>query len=189
MPRRKPVLAMRHDDWIGLAADALRRDGPAALTIDNLCHRARRTKGSFYHHFKSIDELRRAVVQHWIDGETEAVARTALAGSGPKERLEAMSRLTAASDHRLELGVRSLATSDPAITELVARADDRRELVMTSLLATAYRIRGEDAHHLAQLFHALHLAALIRAPLDAAGFTSGPVRTLMRMLERETVAG
>jgi AcrR family transcriptional regulator len=183
MTTRKRLHTMRYDDWIGLGADVLRREGPGALTIDNLCARARRTKGSFYHHFKAIGELRSALVQSWIDSEGEAVARTAAAGAAPRERLEAMWRLTATSDPPLELGIRSLAAADPGIAALVARADDRRELVMTTLLAAAYPIPGEDAHNLARLFHALHLGALVRAPDKAADFAHGPAKVLMAMLQ------
>lgn len=183
MPVRKHVLTMRHDDWIGLAADALRREGPMALTIDNLCARARRTKGSFYHHFKTIGALREAVVQAWIETDAEAMARIAGSGITAKARLDAILRLTEATDSKLELGIRALAATDSAVDELVRKADDRRELVMTTLLAAAYRIRGADAHNLARTFHALHIAALVRAPADPAAFAKGPAETLMRLME------
>ena len=47
------------------ALDVIRARGYAATTIDDICHKAGVTKGSFFHHFKSKDELALAAVSHW----------------------------------------------------------------------------------------------------------------------------
>ncbi len=39
------------------SVDVIRAKGYAATTVDDICHRAGVTKGSFFHHFKSKDEL------------------------------------------------------------------------------------------------------------------------------------
>ena len=43
----------------------IRAKGYAASTIDDICHKAGVTKGSFFHHFKSKDELALAAASHW----------------------------------------------------------------------------------------------------------------------------
>ena len=43
----------------------IRAKGYAATTIDDICHKAEVTKGSFFHHFKSKDELALAAASHW----------------------------------------------------------------------------------------------------------------------------
>lgn len=182
MAARKALHTLKHDDWIALGVDALRREGPGALTIDTLCRRARRTKGSFYHHFKTIGELRRAVVRFWIEAEADALARIAASGGSARERLDEAWR-PAPTEAAMELGVRMLAADDPEIGALVARADERRELVLTTLVAAAWPIGGAHAHNLARALHALHIAALMRSADDPEDYARGPGVTLGWLVE------
>jgi TetR/AcrR family transcriptional repressor of nem operon len=50
------------------ARDAFRRDGYAATSVDDLCRAAGVTKGAFFHHFRSKEDLAHAAVAQW--GET-----------------------------------------------------------------------------------------------------------------------
>jgi TetR/AcrR family transcriptional regulator, transcriptional repressor for nem operon len=43
----------------------IRAKGYAATTVDDICHQAGVTKGSFFHHFKGKDELALTAVAHW----------------------------------------------------------------------------------------------------------------------------
>ncbi len=47
------------------ALHVIRAKGYSAATIDDICHEAGLTKGSFFHHFKSKDELALAAAGHW----------------------------------------------------------------------------------------------------------------------------
>jgi TetR/AcrR family transcriptional repressor of nem operon len=47
------------------ALHVIRAKGYAATTVDDICHQAGVTKGSFFHHFKSKDELAIAAIAHW----------------------------------------------------------------------------------------------------------------------------
>jgi TetR/AcrR family transcriptional repressor of nem operon len=47
------------------ALQVIRAKGYAATTIDDICHQSEVTKGSFFHHFKSKDELALSAVAHW----------------------------------------------------------------------------------------------------------------------------
>ena len=47
------------------ALHVIRAQGYAATTVDDICHKAGVTKGSFFHHFKSKDDLALAAVAHW----------------------------------------------------------------------------------------------------------------------------
>jgi TetR/AcrR family transcriptional regulator, transcriptional repressor for nem operon len=47
------------------AMHVIRAKGYAATTVDDICHQAGVTKGSFFHHFKSKDELALAAAAHW----------------------------------------------------------------------------------------------------------------------------
>jgi TetR/AcrR family transcriptional repressor of nem operon len=50
---------------LSAALHSIRAKGYAATTVDDICREAGVTKGSFFHHFKTKDDLALAAVQHW----------------------------------------------------------------------------------------------------------------------------
>jgi TetR/AcrR family transcriptional repressor of nem operon len=50
------------------ALHIIRAKGYSATTVDEICHRAGVTKGSFFHHFRSKDDLALAAVAYWETG-------------------------------------------------------------------------------------------------------------------------
>lgn len=170
------------EDWVGHAVDRLKEAGPAALTLDQLCATAGRTRGSFYHHFDSVDALLAAVAARWRATETEEIAARALESSDTLGGLALMARLTDAIDHRLERGVRMLGMTDEAVRAAVEAVDIRREEVMRDLLMRAYPLSDEDAASASRLFHALHHTAVMRSPADIRGYTRRTIRSLVAWL-------
>jgi TetR/AcrR family transcriptional repressor of nem operon len=62
------VVAERHDSkdrLLNAALHVIRAKGYAAATVDDICQEAGVTKGSFFHHFKSKDDLAIAAADHW----------------------------------------------------------------------------------------------------------------------------
>jgi TetR/AcrR family transcriptional regulator, transcriptional repressor for nem operon len=62
------IPAPRHESRTKLmeaAFSVVREKGYASTTVDDICHEAGVTKGSFFHHFKSKDELAVSAVEHW----------------------------------------------------------------------------------------------------------------------------
>jgi TetR/AcrR family transcriptional repressor of nem operon len=47
------------------ALNVIRAKGYAATTVDDICHAASLTKGSFFHHFKSKDDLALSAAAYW----------------------------------------------------------------------------------------------------------------------------
>jgi TetR/AcrR family transcriptional repressor of nem operon len=50
---------------LGAALNVIRAQGYAATTVDDICRAAAVTKGSFFHHFKSKDDLALAAAAYW----------------------------------------------------------------------------------------------------------------------------
>jgi len=62
------IYSIHHHSKLNLLNAALiviRSKGYAAATVDDICRAAHVTKGSFFHHFESKDELALAAVAHW----------------------------------------------------------------------------------------------------------------------------
>jgi TetR/AcrR family transcriptional repressor of nem operon len=50
---------------LNAAVQVIRTKGYTATTVDDICHAAGVTKGSFFHHFKGKEESALTAVQHW----------------------------------------------------------------------------------------------------------------------------
>ena len=83
---------------LNAALNVIRAKGYAATTVDDICHAAGVTKGSFFHHFKSKDELALSAAAYW--GEmTEGFF-----ASAPYHQLEdPLQRLLGYVDFRAEI--------------------------------------------------------------------------------------
>lgn len=93
------------------AIDVIRTRGYSATRVDDICAAAGLTKGSFFHHFRSKDEIALAAAGHWSAG-TGALFRNAPYQAVP----DPLDRLLAYIDFRKAL----LAGRDvPAFTCLV----------------------------------------------------------------------
>ncbi len=62
--------------FIDAAIALIREQGYAATSVDEICARAGMKKGSFFHHFKSKEELLLAAIEHW-NAFTDKAFRTA----------------------------------------------------------------------------------------------------------------
>jgi TetR/AcrR family transcriptional regulator, transcriptional repressor for nem operon len=80
------------------ALHVFRAKGYAATTVDDICHEAGVTKGSFFHHFKSKEELALSAAAFWRTTTEEFFA------SAPFQQLrDPLERLLAYVDFRCEI--------------------------------------------------------------------------------------
>ena len=88
----------KHNSRTGLldaALDLIRAKGYSATAVDEICHRAGVTKGSFFHHFRSKDDLALAAVSHW-----EAKAASLFAAAPYHRAQDPLDRLLGYVDFR-----------------------------------------------------------------------------------------
>jgi TetR/AcrR family transcriptional regulator, transcriptional repressor for nem operon len=70
MPKVKSNPESSHESrtkLLNAALHVIRTRGYSATRVEDICEAAGLTKGSFFHHFKSKEDLALAAVQHWID--------------------------------------------------------------------------------------------------------------------------
>jgi TetR/AcrR family transcriptional regulator, transcriptional repressor for nem operon len=70
------------------ALQLIRTKGYAATTVDDICHRAGVTKGSFFHHFKTKDDLALSATSYW-----EAMTEALFAGAPYHQHEDPLDRL------------------------------------------------------------------------------------------------
>lgn len=83
---------------LNAALNVIRSKGYAATTVDDLCESAGVTKGAFFHHFKSKEDMAIAATEHW-SAMTSAFFETA----EYRKRADPLERLLGYIDLRREI--------------------------------------------------------------------------------------
>ena len=124
------------DDWAAAALDALLSEGPAGVAVQPLARRLGATKGSFYWHFRSRDDLLRAALARWEATATEAVIQaTEAASADPREKARLLFGWVTASSTEHPGQLRLLAEAGhPDVRAALDRATRRRVDYVARLL-------------------------------------------------------
>ena len=139
---------------LNAALHVIRAKGYAATTIDDLCREAGLTKGSFFHHFKSKDDLALSAVSHW-GTTTEAF----FASAAYHRSTDPLERLLGYVDFRVEILQGELSDYTCLLGTLVqetyathpdirAACDDvlsRHIVILTGDIEAAKRLYAPDA--------------------------------------------
>ena len=98
-------------DWLDAGLSALSESGVGAVTIDALCRRVGKTKGSFYSHFPTMSDFIRQLGERWRQTNTDMLI-DASERAKPEERRTVLNQLAMSLDHGLEREFRRLAAGD-----------------------------------------------------------------------------
>lgn len=135
----KPSSAARltRDDWLDAAFRAAIEGGFGAVRVLTLADTLGVTRGSFYWHFADHAELVNALIDRWYQRELKMGER--LLQGQPQDPLARILRiLEGAIAHsveerefdRFELALRSLASKDSAVAELLEKVDQNRMKIL-----------------------------------------------------------
>jgi AcrR family transcriptional regulator len=116
----------RKEDWLDLGARLLAEEGPQALTIERLTAAAKRTKGSFYHHFADRDAFVRAIMERWREAVIVIMGKRYEEAQSPAEIRKLMREQPFELDYRFERAVRRFAASEPIVRDVLDDVDRKR---------------------------------------------------------------
>jgi AcrR family transcriptional regulator len=131
-----PATRLSRADWIDAALDVLLREGPNGVAVQPLSRRLKATKGSFYWHFSSRDDVLRAALDRWETVAADDVIAAVESRSGePAARATLLiATLTARSqEHPGELLLLA-ATDHPDVAAAVQGVTQRRIDYLARLL-------------------------------------------------------
>lgn len=151
MPR--PANPQTRTRLLDAALGEIRAKGYAATTVDDVCRAARLSKGSFFHHFATKEELAVAAAQHWSE-----VTGALFAGADYHAPADPLDRLLAYVELRRQLIRGALPEFTCLVGTMAQEAYDTSPEIRDACWAS---IHG----------HAETLVADIRAAIDARGLS------------------
>src|SRR5829696_3223614 len=155
------AMALSRENWTAAALDALAEVGLSAVAIDPLARRLGATKGSFYWHFASRDELIAATLELWEQRDTLDLLAALAAIEDPHERLVALAREaygTAARGTDPQAGVLA-AASDPRVGPVLERVTVARLAALERLFGDA-GLEPAEARRRARVAYALYVGVI-----------------------------
>lgn len=154
-------------DWLDGAVKALADGGFAALAVEPLARQLKISKGSFYHHFDSLDDLVQQLLVYWEAEATEAVSDTLDQVKDPHERLALLFQASwDRIDHlKAEAALMAAAVAgDPRVRPVYLRVQ-RRRLDYTRSIYKALGARDPDRS--ARVAYGSYLGTLQLVVLDS----------------------
>jgi AcrR family transcriptional regulator len=118
---------LTRQDWIATGLKTLEATGVETVRVEPLAKHMGVTKGSFYWHFKNRDDFLAAILQEWVDCQTNRIIEKVEAlGGDARAKLLYLFELAVEDDGGIENGIRAWATSDSKVMAVLAQVDRRR---------------------------------------------------------------
>jgi AcrR family transcriptional regulator len=151
-------------DWVQAALETLMAKGIEAVKVDVLAKSLKITRGSFYWHFKNLDDLLTAIIQEWQAVDTENVMQQIeTIGGTPSQQLLHLLEIAAKDDNRLEKAMRIWAIHDVRAMASIEQVDKQR-LEYLQHLFVKIGFSQTDATLRAQVTYCIKLGWVTIAP-------------------------
>jgi AcrR family transcriptional regulator len=160
-------------DWADAALDALAERGIVGVAVEPLARALGVTKGSFYWHFKTREELLRAAAERWGERSTTRVIERMRGIESPRARVTALIEAAHASEKGLQISRAFAALADdPTVGPIVKRVSAER----IAFIAQCYRELGASEPRAQRAARIVYAAYLGLAELERLGLGVGRQR-------------
>jgi AcrR family transcriptional regulator len=165
--------------WLDAGLRVLAAEGHEALRIMPIAEKLGVTKGSFYWHFKNLDEFHSALLEEWEKCHTQSVIEAVEeAGGEALQKLHRLAMKSVEANFKLGRAMRSWSLTHPGARGVVARVDKKRVDYLTNLLRETGRSKSE-AEALGRWFYCMVIGyAILQGPKATPAQVSILVDTL-----------
>lgn len=127
MVKQNEISKLGQQDWIDLGLKVLAENGVEAVRVEPLAKLLNVTKGSFYWHFKNREALLEAILQAWVNRETESIIeQVEAAGGDASAKLLYLFELAIQDEGEVENAIRAWAANDSRVAAILEQVDQRR---------------------------------------------------------------
>ena len=130
---------IKREAWIHEAFSALADGGVDSIKIEVLAKRLKVTKGGFYWHFKTRNDLLEVMLEHWQNGRIQAIHQQVESGKSASATLQDL--LALYTDHTnprgkaIELAVRDWGRNSDQAAAAVRSVDNERLAAVAGLFS------------------------------------------------------
>lgn len=126
------------EDWLKKGLQVLTTKGYTSLRLEYLCEQLEVTRGSFYHHFKDMDDYVEKLMQYWEENSNSIMKQAELHEGTPLEKLNKLQEGVFKISARLEVVIRAWATFNKTVLKYTRKIDRKR----ISFVAELYEAHG-----------------------------------------------
>jgi len=129
------VATLTKDQWAEAGLQRLKEKGSQELSIVKLSQHLGVTRGSFYYHFKSLNDLIDAMISEWEERVVNKGFKQVLTdSSNPKQEVQNLIEYVTHLSDRLDLVFRQWAPSNAHVKQHMERLDQKRLKTLEELL-------------------------------------------------------
>lgn len=122
------------ENWVAAAINQLKEYGPMGVSGEKIARRLDVTRGSFYHHFNSMDELIGLMLEFWEQTQTtDILQRTHLQFDDLQRKMTTLMESAWNTDAELEIAMRQWAFSNELVRTHMERIDRVRLGFITAI--------------------------------------------------------
>lgn len=141
-------------DWLIAGVHILTRYGAQELTVEALCSEMALTKGSFYHHFRGIDDyFDRFLIYFEQEGTLQIIDRVNQEKT-PQARIRKLIEIGTSHPPQLAVAMRAWAQQDDLVRRVFERIDQQRLSYVVDLWRPLVDSE-EEAQTMADIFYSL----------------------------------
>ena len=180
-----PKIVAKKEDWIKLGYKLFSKEGVSSLVIEKMASVLNCNKSSFYWHFKTKKEFIAALVNYWVENETERIIKEVEAKNNPEDRLDIFLKIAFRNAPYLEFVffLKRYAQKQKEIQSIIDRVDKRR-LDFSSQLFQDLGYDKEVAEVKASIFYKYLIGyhEMIRNKKQPPEYLSGVISELKHFL-------